>query len=343
MFVERQGYMETKKVLGQDHITKYFVNAVVSTKISHAYIIEGPEGSGKKALAEEFATTLVCESEESKATGKACHNCSGCKRASSYNHPDIKYIKSDKKTVGVDLIRDQVNNDVGILPYSSDKKIYIIEDCEKMTVEAQNSLLKTIEEPPEYVVFVLLTTNVDKFLETILSRCTVLSTKPIREDILVKELCDTLGVSEYDARLAASFSGGHIGKAKEVLQSEDLMENKKLAVSVFSSIRVAPMIKVREYSTLIEKQKDNIDAFIEMAILWYKDVLMSKANGGKNNIVFRENIKTIEEEASQISFGGLNKIIEAIEAAQTRMTRNVNPKRVIEMMLLQIKEYSNLK
>ena len=335
--------MEAKKVLGQDHITKYFINAIVSNKISHAYIIEGPQGSGKEELAREFATALVCESEDVKSTGEPCYNCSGCKRAMSMNHPDIKYIKPIKKTMGVDLIRDQVNSDVGILPYSSQRKIYIIESCEKMTVEAQNSLLKTIEEPPEYVVFVLLTTNIDTFLETILSRCSVLSTKPIREDDLVKELCETLGVSEYDAKLAAAFSGGHIGKAKEALESEELIELRKMCISIFAGIRVAPMIKIREYSTELEKMKDNIDAVLEMAMLWYKDLLVFKSSGSKNNIVFKENIKTIEEESGQITFVGLNKIIESIEAAKTRLTRNVNLKRVIEMMLLQIKEYSNYK
>ena len=143
-------------IVGHKQNIEHLKNAEKMNKVSHAYIFSGEKGSGKKLLANTFAELLQCESEGEKPCGK----CRSCRQAESGNHPDIIRITHEKpNTISVDDIREQLVGDVQIKPYQSKYKIYIVPDAEKMNVQAQNALLKTIEEPPAYAVILFLTTN----------------------------------------------------------------------------------------------------------------------------------------------------------------------------------------
>ena len=155
-------------IIGQEQIKEHLQNAISAKKISHAYIINGEKSSGKEFIARVFAMTLQCE----KGGTEPCQECHSCKQALSDNQPDIIYVSHEKpNTISVDDIRAQINNDIAIKPYSSPYKIYIMNEAEKMTPQAQNAILKTLEEPPAYVVFILATTEPRKLPATILSRC----------------------------------------------------------------------------------------------------------------------------------------------------------------------------
>lgn len=139
--------------------------------MSHAYIINGEKGSGKKLLAGIFAQTLQCQEKGTEP----CMHCQSCLQAQSMNQPDIIRVTHEKpNTISVEDIRGQLNGDIQIKPYSSPYKIYIVDEAEKLSPQAQNALLKTIEEPPAYAVILLLTANTGMLLPTILSRCVVL-------------------------------------------------------------------------------------------------------------------------------------------------------------------------
>ena len=143
-------------IVGHKQIIEHLKNAEKLNKVSHAYIFSGEKSSGKKLLASRFAELLQCEGEGEKPCGK----CRSCRQAESGNHPDIIRITHEKpNTISVDDIREQLVGDVQIKPYQSKYKIYIVPDAEKMNVQAQNALLKTIEEPPAYAVILFLTTN----------------------------------------------------------------------------------------------------------------------------------------------------------------------------------------
>ena len=173
-------------IVGQEQIKEHLQNAIRLNKVSHAYIISGERSSGKEFLAKTFSMALQCENRQDT---EPCQECHSCKQALSKNHPDIIFLTHEKpNTISVDDIRTQINGDVAIKPYSGPKKIYIISDGEKMTVQAQNALLKTLEEPPEYAVILILTTNVGALLPTILSRCVILSMKPARDEQVKKYL-----------------------------------------------------------------------------------------------------------------------------------------------------------
>ena len=170
-----------KDVVGHKDIINYIRSAVTENKVSHAYILNGERGSGKKMLASLFATTLLCE----KQGPDPCNECHSCRQAESGNHPDIIRVTHEKpNTISVEDIRRQVNEDIQIRPYQGPYKIYIIAEADLMTVQAQNALLKTIEEPPAYAVIFLLTENAEALLPTITSRCVMLKLRNIRDTLI---------------------------------------------------------------------------------------------------------------------------------------------------------------
>ena len=166
------------EIIGHDDVVNHLQNAIQMGKISHAYIFNGEVGAGKKMLASAFAMALQCE----KHGTDPCMECDSCKRALSKNHPDIITITHEKpNSIGIEDIRIQLIDDVSIKPYTGPYKIYILNEAEKLTLQAQNALLKTIEEPPAYAVILLLTSNADSLLPTISSRCVTLNLRPVKE------------------------------------------------------------------------------------------------------------------------------------------------------------------
>ena len=166
-----------KDIVGHEQIIEHLKTAIEMGKVSHAYILNGPDLSGKMMIAEAFARALLCEKQDPDG----CGECRSCRQSDDRNNPDIIYVKHDKpNTISVDDIRTQLNNDIVIKPYSNQYKIYIVDEAEKMNQQAQNALLKTIEEPPAYAVIMLLTTNADSFLQTIRSRCITLNLKSVK-------------------------------------------------------------------------------------------------------------------------------------------------------------------
>lgn len=156
-------------ILGNERVKEHFIAAVHHKKISHAYIIEGDKGSGKKMLASAFSKILQCETRQKTEEERACNQCESCIQMENKDHPDVIWVSHEKAgVISVGEIREQVVNTVDIMPYKGPYKIYIIDEAEKMNVAAQNAILKTIEEPPEYAIIFLLTTNRGAFLDTIL-------------------------------------------------------------------------------------------------------------------------------------------------------------------------------
>ena len=181
--------IEFSEIIGHEDIIQHFKRSIEMGKVSQGYIINGEEGSGKKTLTRAIIKTLECE----EGGTEPCCKCKSCKQMDTDNQPDVTWVTHDKPNViSVEEIRDQVNKDITIKPYSSRYKIYVIDDAQLLNANAQNALLKTIEEPPEYAIIFLLTSNIDKILPTIISRCIVLNIKPVRErdvlDYLMNEL-----------------------------------------------------------------------------------------------------------------------------------------------------------
>ncbi len=322
-------------VLGHEQTIQHMKNAIQMNKVSHAYIINGEKGSGKKLLAGLFAQTLQCEAGGTEP----CMQCRSCKQAVSMNQPDIIRITHEKpNTISVEDIREQLNGDIQIRPYSSPYKIYIIDEADKLSVQAQNALLKTIEEPPSYAVIFLLTENAGTLLPTIRSRCVLLDLKPVPSQTIKRYLMEDLEIPEYRADICTAFAQGNVGKAKRLALSEnfgEMLDHVLHVVKYISEMEVSDLI---EDLKKISEYKMEINDYLDLLTIWYRDVLLFKATRDADSMIFSDELISIRKKASESSYEGLGQIIEALEKAKQRLKANVNFDLTMELLLLTMKE-----
>ncbi|MCF0143171.1 MAG: DNA polymerase III subunit delta, partial [Parasporobacterium sp.] len=178
-----------EKLLGNQNNLKHLTEAACRGKLSHAYIIAGADGSGKKTFADLIARTLLCNENTDFSRSEPCGHCSACTKTSSGNHPDLIWVTHEKpRLISVGEVREQIVGPMKIIPYYGPKKIFIVPDAHLMNENAQNALLKTIEEPPEYGLIFLLVNNADYLLDTIRSRCLRLDMELLGTETVLSEL-----------------------------------------------------------------------------------------------------------------------------------------------------------
>lgn len=326
---------EVKNVLGHEEILKHLQNAAAMEQVSHSYIFAGEKGSGKKLLAKLFAMTLQCE----KHGKEPCLHCSSCKKAMNRNHPDIIYISHEKPaSIGIEDIREQLIGDVAIKPYTGPYKIYIVDEAEKMTVQAQNALLKTIEEPPAYAVILLLVSNEGALLPTISSRCVTLNFKPVRDEVIKKYLMEELHVPDYQAEVSVAFAQGNVGKAKQIATAEDFSDMMETAFRILKKGKDMEVYEMVDAIKLLSEQKHTVYEYLDLFLVWFRDVLMFKATHEMDGLVFRQEYNAIKNRADSSSYEGLENIIKAIETAKARLQANVNFDLTMELLFLTIRE-----
>lgn len=324
-----------KDVIGHEHLTEHLQSAIAMGKVSHAYIFDGEKGAGKNFLADIFASALQCEAKDQKP----CGACTSCKQAESRNHPDIIRITHEKpNTISVDDIRQQLCGDVMIKPYKGPYKVYIVDEAEKLNIQAQNALLKTIEEPPAYAVILLLTTNAESFLPTILSRCVTLHLKPAKDSQVRKYLMEQVKIPDYQADICVAFAQGNIGKARRLALSEEFGQMKDHAIHLVKYIQDMEISELIHSMEKLTEFKMDISDYLDLLMVWYRDVLLYKATWNPSSIVFSDEIHMIRKMATRSSYEGIEKILNALDRAKIRLAANVNFNLTMELLLLTMKE-----
>ncbi|MCI8775389.1 MAG: DNA polymerase III subunit [Lachnospiraceae bacterium] len=322
-------------IIGQEQLKEHLQNAIAMNKVSHAYIINGERSSGKEFVAKVFAAALQCE----RGGTEPCGECHSCIQAKSGNQPDIIFVSHDKpNSIGVEDIRAQINNDIGIKPYSSPRKVYIMNEGEKMTVQAQNALLKTLEEPPEYAVILILTANVDSLLPTILSRCVVLNMKPVPDHKVKKYLMEELEIPDYKANICVAFARGNIGKAKMLASSEEFEKVKEEAVTLVKYINDMDISEVVKAIKKISEYQFDVTDYLDILSVWYRDALLFKATKDANSLIFKNELQYIRKVADRSTYEGIETIVKALQQAKRRLEANVNFDLTMELLLLTIQE-----
>ncbi|MCC8045791.1 MAG: DNA polymerase III subunit [Clostridiales bacterium] len=349
-------------ILGHKKEVAHLERAIRSGKVSHAYIFSGEKGTGKNMLAKAFAQTLQCErvyerfaparqgayyggSADSAAPDAIlgdvtpCGKCHSCIQAASGNHPDIIFLQHEKPaTITVGDVREQLVGDAQIRPYNGRYKIYIISDAEKMNPQAQNAILKTIEEPPEYVIILLLTANENALLDTIRSRCVTLSLKPVPDEVVKAYLMEQIQIPDYQADICAAFAQGNIGKAVRLASSDDFNAIKNSAMKLIRNAGEMEISAIVEYVKEVQEYKISIGDYLDILALWYRDMVYYKATKDIDGLVFKDELRTIRETVRRCSYEGAEEVMKAIETAKTRLAANVNFDLTMELLFLVIKE-----
>lgn len=251
-------------IIGNDKLKKELIHSVEINKTSHSYLFIGTEGIGKKLIAEEFAKMLLAVKD-------------------TENSPDFSIIEPDGNSIKIEQIRE-FQKKVSEKPIISNKKVYIINDSDKMTVEAQNCLLKTLEEPPEFVTIILIGSNENSFLSTIKSRCMILHFEKISDEQIQKYLQDN-HQTEINSKIMLEACQGSIGKALEIKDKQELYQNTE---QVVNSLERKDKIDILNMSDFIYKSKDD-----KLEILNYMNVLF--INLAKINSKYADCIAIVEE------------------------------------------------
>ena len=261
--------MAFETLLGNDRLKKNLAESLAKGHISHFYLISGPRGSGKHTLAKLLAEAILCEGSR-----KPCGSCVHCRKIRSGNHPDFITVEDpEHKNVAVKIVR-QIRDDMFIRPNEAAHKIYLFP--QELGIEGQNALLKILEEPPSYGVFLLLTDNPDKLLPTVRSRCTELKLQALEEKVIRNQLrLDFPKATEEDIS-AAMFRGGRLlGQARQLLESGDaLPPQTESFVQAFGN-RDSLLLT----ETLVPMEKWKREALAEILTQWME--LLESALGSR--------------------------------------------------------------
>lgn len=317
-------------IVGHEQIKEHLQAAIHDHKPFHAYIFQGDVGVGKETMAKAFAAGLQCQGEQNKP----CMSCISCRQIESGNQPDVVWVYRERASLGVEDIREQLCNTMDIKPFSSPYKIYIVPEAEKMTEAAQNALLKTIEEPPEYGVVLLLTSNISALLPTIQSRCLTLEFRPLSNAAVENFLTSNCEIPDYLAKASAAFAQGNLGKAMRYAKSEDFIESKDKILSLLRRVKDMDLIEMMDIIQDLGTRKDEIRDYIDIMQLWYRDVLLFKATKNVNALLFQEEVSHISREASDRSYEKIEEILQAFDKAKIRLKANVSFEVTMELMLL---------
>ena len=323
-----------EQIVCNDGLKNRICSDILSNSFSHAYIIEGVKGSGKHTVARLSAAALSCERKNDALAPLPCGKCESCRKILEFLSPDVITVGTEgKATIGVDSVRF-MREDVYTVPNDLDHKIYIIEDADKMTVQAQNAFLLTLEEPPAYAGFILLCENAGALLETIRSRAPIMRTEPISKKDIDKYIIENdrraatlkaTAPSDYAELLVASENG--IGKALSLLDPKALspiLEKRKLAKE-FISLALGNGSH-KDALTLLAKFSQKRDALSEELKLIYialRDLAMLKKS--ENAVLcFYESKEAALEASEAARTSELFRLISMVSNAMDSIMRNAN-------------------
>ena len=277
--------MNFNNIIGNEDLKQLFNNSINSNNMVHSYMFVGPEGIGKSLFAKDFAEKLLCLSNN-----KACGTCSSCVKFESDNHPDFVILDSeDGKNIKIGQVR-QMQEQIAEKPIVSDSKIFIINNSDLMTVEAQNCLLKTLEEPPSYAVIILLLSNENKLLNTIKSRCTKIAFKWLTNDELTS-YAKLHNIKTTDELLEASD-----GSICRLIQLKENIDEYKSLDTIISKLSSGDIIDVWNNAEILYKSKDTINNLLD-----YFNVIFFNKLRKTNEIKYINSIKIVELTKSRLA------------------------------------------
>lgn len=310
-----------KSIIGHSLICEKLRQAVKTGRSVSAYLLSGAPGIGKKTVCRAFAAALLCENP---LDGAACEVCESCRLLAADAHPDYIRLQltEDKKTIGVEQVREVLIKEASIRPFTAKRKVFVVEHAEAMTVQAQNALLKVLEEPPAYAVFILLAESKEKLLDTVLSRTLKLQLLPLSAP-LCEEYFNNRGEDDSSrAMFAARFCQGILGRGEKILTEEAYYELYKNSVHELFGMLKSPAT-LTDAQRFLTEQKDNIFDVIDFWLLFLRDCLRYNISG-EGKMICIDQKTAICSFTKAASPAALVHVMEAVIKYRERLQKNAN-------------------
>ena len=322
-------------VAGHERIIKSLRESIKNDMTSHAYVFCGNKGSGRNLTASAFAKTANCLSP---INGNACGKCPSCIQFESGNNPDVFYVKATKTiSISVDDIREQIVNEVKIKPYSYKRKIFIIDKADTMTSQAQNALLKTLEEPPKYVLIILIAENTENFLPTVLSRCVMMKFSPISVNLIKNYLINNCAMNEDDAAFYAEYSVGSIGEALRLSGDENFYQMRNDIISCLDRLDTMDFVSAMLMAKEMEKYKAYSELF-DIMYMFYRDVFCMRLFKDDRYVIQKDKIGLIEKKAKNLNEQTIAKRLDFIMDIKKKIRQNTAFRLSMEVLFMNLKE-----
>jgi len=326
--------MSFRDIIGQEKAINILLKSFQEDKVSSSYIFIGSEGVGKKFTAIEFAKIINCLNLNNNL--EVCDTCNICNKINKQCYPDLKIIEPNKDSIKIEQIRE-LRREINLKPFESRKKIYIIDNSEEMTDEASNCLLKTIEEPPDYAIIILICQNIKSILPTIISRCQLINFRLIDSTKIRKLLLNKINLEESKAELVSKLAQGSIGKAFNLISDNEYFDRREKLLNWVT--KIYPGKYDYNFFINIEKMLKNtneMNEILETILLWYRDILVVKELGIQKYLINSDKLEIIKEKSRVYSQEMLIDILDYIEQIQEFIKKNINRRLVSERLYLKM-------
>jgi len=320
--------MTFAQIIGHDRQKNILRRALTSGRLAHAYLFAGPDGVGKRLMAIALARVLFC------AHGTRCGECTTCRKLDHRNHPDLHVLEPDGSSIKIEQVR-ALQRDLSLRPLEASRKVCLIEAADTMTVAAANALLKTLEEPRGDTVLLLLSSQPQRLLETIRSRCQLLRFTRQPLELVRDNLSQQLGVADAEAHVLAALSEGSFKKAFGKDRQLYLEERRRL-LKTLTALSAGSILQVLEFAEQLAGDKVTLPDILEIFQAFYRDVLFTLHGRDASELVNLDLCEKVQRVADREDVPSVLAKLDALGGARRQLERNLNPQLVMEVLLLRL-------
>jgi len=328
--------METVKtdnpwnIVGHERAARSLRRAVETGSVSHAYLFTGPSGVGRTTMARALAAALLCQSERESP----CGACRACHLVASLSHPDLHIVESEQpgSRLKIEQVRD-LQRQLALTPVEGNWRVAILRRFEEATTSAANALLKTLEEPPPYVVLAVLASDASHLLPTIVSRCQQVSLSPLPVRVVRQALIKRWGADPDQAELLAHLSGGRLGWAVRTLKDDTALQRRAQRLDDLARLLTASTTERFRYAERIARDSDAVQETLDLWVGWWRDVLLLAA-GADAPLTNVDRQSVLRDHARRFGLERSAAMVEALRSAADRLQRNANARLTLEVLML---------